>query len=437
MFVPDSINRRIAALALPAVASNITVPLLGLCDTAVTGHLGEAAFLAAISAGGMMLNVIFWVFGFLRMGTTGLTASAHGADDGAGVSRVLSRAVALAALAGVAIICVRQGLLSILVNVIGADERVAALSSEYFNICIWGAPALLVTLSINGWFIGMQTTFWPMVVSIAVNIVNVVCSLVAVFLLDMGFHGVAVGTLVANWLGLLLAIVALLRFGRGQTLWCGWSELWRGGELRRFFGVSADLFLRSSCIMIVSLAVTAYGARLGELTLAVNAVMMQFFVLFSYFMDGLAFSGEALCGKSAGASDRGGVVRAVKALIGWGIAAAAVFCAVYTLLLPQVAGLLTDVADVRSGVVAMRAFVALIPPVSAAAFLFDGFFIGLTATRRMLLTTFGATAIFFTIIIFGPGVNITLWCAFLAYLLVRGLGLAIQLPVIVGKIKSA
>ncbi len=429
----STINRKILALALPAIASNITVPLLGLCDTAVTGHLGSEAYIAAIAAGGMMLNVVFWVFGFLRMGTTGLTAEAHGAADPKRISCVFSRAVILALVAGLLIVAVRQPMSRLLLGVIGADADVTPLAARYFAICIWGAPALLVTLTINGWFIGMQNTVWPMAVSIAVNVVNVACSLTAVYALGMGFEGVAYGTLTANWTGLCLAVVAVLRYSRGMRLWSGWRMLWRGDELRKFFGVSTDLFFRSSCIMLVTLAVTSYGARLGALTLAVNAVMMQFFVMFSYFMDGLAFSGEALCGNGSGASDRAATLLAVKALIRWGAGVVVVFTALYWLFLPAVVSLLTDVAEVRDGVSNMRHFVRLIPVISVAAFLFDGFFIGLTATRRMLVTTFAAAIVFFGIIWLGPSANSTLWTAFLAYLLTRGLGLAAQMKTILDK----
>lgn len=430
-----SINRRILALALPAVASNITVPLLGLSDTAVTGHLGEAAFLAAIAAGGMMLNVIYWIFGFLRMGTTGLTAEAHGAGDSQRVAGVFSRSVALALLAGLIIMCLQRPLGLLLVDVIGADSDVSDLAMSYFRICIDAAPAVLITFAFTGWFIGMQNTFWPMVISISVNVINVLCSLSAVFLLDMGFVGVAYGTFTANWAGVVIGCFAVARFARGTKLWCGWRGLLHGG-LRRFFGVSSDLMLRSSCIMLVTLAVTSYGARLGDLTLAVNAVMMQFFVLFSYFMDGLAFSGEALCGRSAGASDRAGVLESVRALVRWGAVVAVIFCLVYALALPAATGLLTDVAEVRAGVISMKWFVILIPPVSTAAFLFDGFFVGLTATRRMLVTTLAAALIFFGIILLAPRTDPTLWVAFLAYLLVRGVGLACQLRTIVYRIPA-
>lgn len=431
----ETINRRILALALPAVASNITVPLLGLCDTAVTGHLGKAAYIAAIAAGGMMLNVVFWVFGFLRMGTTGMTAEAYGAKDNRQLACVISRSATLALLAGVMIVALSRPLGGLLQHIIGAEPEVAGLAMRYFEICIWEAPALLVTMSIVGWLIGMQNTVLPMIVSVSVNLINVMCSLTAVFILGLGFEGVAYGTLAANWIGVGIALLALRRLAAGRRLWCGLTGLASGG-LKRFFSVSAELFLRSSCIMIVTVAVTSYGARLGDVTLAINSVMMQFFLLFSYFIDGFAFSGEALCGKSAGAEDYPALLASVKAICRWGGGIAVAFCVLYSLFLMPAVNLLTDVAEVRAGVGSMRVFVALIPPVSVAAFLFDGFFVGLTATRRMFVTTFAASAIFFAIMTLCPEGNNTLWIAFLTYLTVRGLGLACQLPAVIEQHKG-
>lgn len=434
----NDLNRKILGLALPAIASNITVPLLGLCDTAITGHLGNALYLAAIAAGGTMLNVVYWLCGFLRMGTTGLTAKAYGASDNMAVGRVFSRSMLLAVSIGIFVIAFAVPLSSVLMGVISPDEEVKELAAKYFAICIWGTPALLATLSINGWFVGMQNTVFPMAVSISVNVINIICSLTAVFLLGMGFIGVAVGTLISNWAGFLLAIIFVARFAgkRKLMLWNGWRAIVRGGDFRQFFSVSTNLFFRSACIMGVSLAVTSIGARMGYLTMAVNTVMMQFFILFSYFMDGFAFSAEALCGKYAGAGNLAELRRTVKALLVWSAAIAAGFTLIYLLFYNPVVALLTDEKDVRNVAASMSFFAVLIPMVSFAAFIYDGFFIGLTATRRMLVTTLLAMGAFFlTVLCFHAdttaGRNMTLWTGFLSYLLVRGAGLALQLNTVV------
>lgn len=424
---------KILRLALPAIASNITIPLLGLCDTAVSGHLGNAEYLAAIAAGGMMINVVFWLCGFLRMGTTGLTAEAYGAANELKMSRVFSRAVAIALIIGALVTVFRHPLLRLLIWAMAPDAETVRLAGRYFDICILGAPAQLVTMALTGWFIGMQNTLWPMAVAVTVNVVNIAASLSAVYLLGMGFEGVAYGTLTANWLGVILASVAVWRFARSRRLWCGWGNLFKGGELRKFFTVSSDLFFRSACIMGVTFAVTSYGARMGSETLAVNAVMMQFFIFFSYFMDGLAFAGEAMCGKSLGAHDRDEFHSSVKALNKWGLWVAVGFLLVYLVGHKEIVALITDVGSVRDGVGQMSWALLLIPPVSMAAFLYDGFFIGLTATRRMLVTTLAATVVFFAVMLIFKMSNPTLWVAFLSYLGVRGIGLAAQLPHVVRK----
>lgn len=424
------VNRRILQLAVPAVVSNVTVPLLSLCDTAVTGHLGSPLYLAAIASGTMMVNVCFWLFGFLRMATAGLTANAFGAGNDRMIATVFSRSLLLGLLAGVILALCVMPLRSLLLTVVAPSAEVGILAGRYFTICLMGAPPLLATIAITGWFIGMQNTFWPMAVAITVNVINIGCSLLAVYVFNLGFEGVAWGTLTANWCGLVLSLCAALWMGRGRKLWCGWRELVKAGGKARFLNVSLDLMLRSACIMTVSLGVTAIGARIGDMTLAVNAVLMQFFVFFSYFMDGLAFAGEALCGRYCGAGDLATFRRATRGMLWWSVILALLFLTLYALGGDQVASLITNEKSVLTGVSEMHGVLILIPPVSVAAFIFDGFYIGLAATRRMLLTTVAALAAFYIVALAIPSPlsNTWLWAGFLSYLAVRGFGLAIQFP---------
>lgn len=423
-----SIHRRILALALPAIASNITIPLLGLCDTTITGHLGHTEYIAAIAAGSTMLNVILWLCGFLRMGTTGLSATAYGRRNREEQATVLSRAVFFAFLIGAAILLCSRPLLSLLLSIISPSADAAQLAADYFTICAWGIPPLLITLSINGWLIGMQNTVIPMVISIAMNVINVAASLIAVFILKTGFRGVALGTLTANWLALFIAIILLLRFIRGKGYVFSFSTIFRKGGFRKFFSVSVELFLRSACIMAVSTAVTSMGARMGDLTLASNAVAMQFFFFFSYFMDGFAFAGEALVGEAAGAANRHSLVTAIKALLIWSAGVAFTFLITYALTATALIDLITDIPEVRTACLSLLPAILLIPPLSFMAFILDGFFIGFTATRRMLLTTLAASVVFAAAMMIFPLSNTLLWTAFLSYLFIRGIGLLIQLP---------
>lgn len=420
-----SIDREILRLSVPAVVSNLAVPLLGLSDTFVSGHLGSSLFIGGIAMGSLMMSVAYWLFGFLRMGTTGLTAQAYGAGDFLMARRVLSRAFLAAVIIGISLILLQAPLAALLVDIIGAERGVADVALGYFGICVWGAPALLATMALTGWLIGMQTTLWPMVVTITMNAANIALSMVLVFVFDVGYKGVAYGTLCSNWLGLGLALAAA-RIYFGRNPFANPVAADKSAGLGRFATVNADIFLRSACMMSVTWGVMAAGARIGSDTLAANAVLMQFFTLFSYFMDGFAFTGEALCGRFAGGARWRMLSRCVARLFLWSGTLAAVFALLYFLLGNALVRVITDVESVRALCSDFMIWVALVPPVATCAFIFDGIFIGMTATRCMLASTALAAVGFFVILAvpFPSGAfysNARLWTAFLAYLAVRGI----------------
>lgn len=419
-------SRAILRLALPAIVSNISVPLLGLSDTAISGHLHSTVYLAAIAVGSMMFNLVFWLFACLRMSTTGLTAQAVGAGATRATRLVLAQSLTLAGAIGLLILLCRLPLSTLLGFIISAEPDVAAAASDYFLTTALCAPAVLMQMVIAGWFIGMQNTFYPMLLAIFTNAFNIALSLTLALGADMGFHGVATGTLAANWAGLCLAVALAIRFG-GLGVFSGFrsGQLMQG--LGRFFRVNTDLFLRSACIMAVSLSTTAFGARLGALTLAVNAVLMQFFHFFSYFSDGFAFAAEAITGRLAGAGRRTDLLRAIRNLLTWGAGMALLFTAIYSIAPEPIVELITDRPDVTDEVMRMRLWVVVIPGLTIAAFIFDGIYIGLTATRLMLLAAAGSATIFFAVacIPYGqPADNNILWTAFMAYLTARGAILA-------------
>ncbi len=430
------LDKEILRLSAPAIVSNITVPLLGLSDTAISGHLGNEAYIGAIAVGSMLINAVFWLFGFLRMGTTGLTALAYGAGDRQSCLTTLWQSVLVAVVGGMAVIAFRSPIFRVLGVVMGATDQVEGLAAQYFGIVIWAAPAQLATMCVLGWFLGMQDTVRPMTISIGVNVLNIVLSLGLVLGGGMGFRGVAFGTLIANWCGLALAVGLLLRFGRGWLSAPRLRQVLACARLRRFFTVNVNIFFRSACVMGVTVAVTAIGARIGDLALAANAVMMQFFLFFSYFMDGLAFTGEALAGRYAGASDRRMLVSSTNRLMLWAGILAVAFFAVYAVGYRQIIGFITDVPDVVAYAGDMGVWIMLMPPLTVGAFIFDGFYIGLTATGRMLRTTVASALIFFAVALINPGgerliavpTNDRLWAAFLAYLFCRGFFLALWWP---------
>ncbi|MDE6339782.1 MAG: MATE family efflux transporter, partial [Muribaculaceae bacterium] len=358
------------------------------------------------------------------------------ANDPPRYNSVFGRAGLLAFILAAIGVFFRTPLLALFIGIIDPGKMVADSASLYFTICVWGIPPLLMTLSINGWFIGMQNTVAPMCISISMNLFNVVASICAVYVFKAGFAGVAYGTLIANWTGLCLAIAIVIFTSRRYKLKIlSLKEIIAGG-FGKFFRVSSDLFLRSACIMSVSMAVTAIGARMGDLTMAVNTIMVQFFLFFSYFMDGFSFAGEALVGKHAGASKLPEVYDVTKQLMKWSAAMAIAFMLIYLFGASLIATLITDVENVREGINKMRVFIWILPPIAVWAFIYDGVFIGLTATRRMFLTTFVATLLFASVIAIGwhfypfsahPSTgNRILWSAFLGFLAVRGIGLALQ-----------
>lgn len=422
------LNKEILRLSIPAIISNITVPILGLSDTTISGHLGSELYIGAIAVGTMMFNVVFWLFGFLRMGTTGLTAQAYGARDNDECRKLLVRACALGLIIGVVILLLHIPIRWLLLLLISPEGQVADYASDYFNICIWGAPALLFNMAVMGWFLGVQNTVVPMIISVSVNIVNIILSLCFVFLFDMGFEGVAYGTMISNWVGVGIAILYVLKFYEWRFPKICRTDILQLSDMGRFFKINTDIMFRSACIMSVSLTVTSIGAQLGALTLAANAIIMQFFILFSYFMDGFAFAAEALSGKFVGARDLQNLKRVINRLLLWALGVASVFTIIYIGGYKFIVSFITNEANVIATVDKYSLWLKLIPIVTVAAFIYDGIYIGLTATRQMLIATFLSAMAFLSICFIHPfGGNLidlpqnhTLWIAFLTYLLLRG-----------------
>lgn len=413
-----SIDRDILRLAVPAVVANITTPLLSLADMAIVGHIGSPAFIAAIALGGTLFSMVYWLFGFLRMGTGGMTAQACGARDTAAVDALLYRALAVSVLSGTVLILVSPLLRTPLLGFMGAPPESSALAGRYFDILIFGAPASLSIYVFNGWFIGLRDSRRPMWLSLIVNVVNIVCSLVLVYGLRLGIDGVAVGSLIAQWTGFAVAVMMARRY-RPQVP--SLAVLLRVAELRRFLSVNADIFLRTLCLVAVTVWFTRAGARQGDTLLSVNALLMQLFVLFSYLMDGYAYAGEALVGNAAGAGDRHAVGRCVRALFCHGAIVAAFFTVAYAFCGDLVLSLLSDNDVVLAAAGDYRWWAVLIPVAGVGAFIWDGVFVGATMTRAMLLSMAVATAIFFAVCLslYQAMGNHALWLAFILYLSAR------------------
>ena len=418
-------HRDIYRIALPATLSNITVPLLSLVDLSIVGHLGSPTYLGAISVGGTIFNMLYWVFAFLRMGTTGLTSQAYGRQDEREMEGCLVRAVTVGLGVSVTLLCLQWPLQEMLLTLIGAEGGVRQYAALYYRICIWGAPAVLCQYALTGWFIGMQEARCPLYVALFQNIVNIGCSLFFVYVWNRGVAGVAAGTVVAQYAGLLLAVfwVVRLRQGRQESIRAVcWKGYFTWTLLRRFFRVNRDIFLRTLCLVAVTTYFTSAGARQGEVVLAMNAVMMQFFLLYSFFMDGIAYAGEALAGRFQGAGDYRQMSVCIRNLFQWGSVVALVFTLFYGLGGQWFMGILTDETEVLCMAARYWGWTVVIPIAGMAAFLWDGVFIGLTATRQMLLAMAGSAVLFFLFFFLGEPLwgNHALWLAFIVYLLARG-----------------
>ncbi len=416
-------NKKILQLAIPSIVSNITVPLLGLIDVAIVGHLGSAAYIGAIAVGGMLFNIIYWLFGFLRMGTSGMTSQAFGQRDLKEVTRVLLRAVGVGLFIALCLLLLQYPIRKIAFLLIDATPEVRELATVYFNICVWGAPAVLGLYSFAGWFIGMQNSRFPMFIAITQNVVNIVASLSFVYLLDMKIEGVALGTLIAQYAGLFMASLLWLRYYGRLKIAFRWREIIGKTAMKRFFQVNSDIFFRTLCLVAVTTFFTSTGARQGDVVLAVNTLLMQLFTLFSYIMDGFAYAGEAMTGRYVGARNNTGLQRMIRLLFRWGWGLSLSFTILYMIGGQDFLGVLRIDTIVINAAGSYYYWVLAIPLAGFAAFLWDGILIGATATRLMLYSMLVASGLFFVVyyLFYGVMGNHALWMAFLIYLSLRGI----------------
>ena len=424
-------HKEILSLAIPSIVTNITVPLLGLVDVAIVGHMGDASYIGAIAVGTMMMNVICWLFGFLRMGTSGMTSQAYGRGDSKEAATILFQAIALGAAIGILFVLFQPLLLRLFLFFMRPSDEIRAFASVYFHVCVFGLPAALVMYGLTGWFIGMQDTRTPMTVSIFQNIVNIMTSLLLVYVFGMKVEGVALGTLTAQYSGLLLALYILRRkyashyqllFSQFTLKPGDYSSFSYKHTLNRFFRVNRDIFLRTLFLVAVNAAFTSVGSRQGDVILAVNTLLFQFFTLYSYIMDGFAYAGEAICGKYYGAGNVPSFHACIRRLFAWGVIMTVVYTAAYYFGANDILHVLSNEQTVIEASEPYLLWVALIPVAGMGAFIWDGVFIGITDSRGMLLSCFVAAIVFAIILslFFTAMGNHALWLALLSYLLARG-----------------
>ena len=414
-------DRQILQIALPSIVSNITVPLLGMIDVAIVGHMGSPVYIGAVAVGSMIFNLVYWLFGFLRMGSSGLTAQALGRRDFTEVTRLLVRSVSIALGIALLLILFQVPLKWLMFWLIGPTSDVVPFASTYFNIVIWGAPASLALFSLMGWYIGMQNTRFPMMISIMQNIVNILASLTLVYGFGMKIEGVAFGTVIAQYAGLLMAVGLLARNYSRLFRYFSKDRLFR--KMGAFFAINRDIFLRTLCLVAVNLFFTAAGARQGAVILSVNTVLIQLYLFFSYFMDGFAYAGEALGGKAYGAHNITAFHETLRRLWMWMLIVTLAYTLLYMVGGSWIVALLTDEAQVIETSREYIWWAWLIPAAGCVAFIWDGIFIGITATRGMLVSSFVSAIVFFAVYLLSEKTlgNHGLWLAQIVYLAMRGI----------------
>jgi MATE family multidrug resistance protein len=387
-----SLNSQILRLAIPSILANITIPLVGLVDTAIVGHIANATAIGGIAIGTMLFELLYWNFGFLRVGTSGMTAQAIGRGDRVECARLLSQSIGIA-LIGTALIWLIQWLfVNLVLTLVPCSPEVASFAREYFFIRIWAAPATLSLMAFKGWFIGMQDTVSPMITDILVNVVNMAVSYVLAVYTPMGALGVALGTVIAQFTGLTAAIILLLV--KYRQLWQGLSPLrlaFNGQGMKRLLSLNGNLFVRSLCFMVVYVGFTSLASQYGDVELAVSTIMMKLFMLFSYFVDGFAYAGEALVGKCIGVNiearsnnqEQLDISRVVRLLFVWSLCVGVLFTLIFALWSRELYHAMTSDMTVFARLTDYTLWLIAMPIVSTLAFMWDGVYTGATAGKQI------------------------------------------------------
>lgn len=423
------LNHEILKLAIPNIISNITVPLLGLVDMMLMGHLESVAYIGAIGLGGTIFSVIYSIFSFMRAGTTGFTAQAYGGQDRQEISYAFYRSICIAFIATVLVLSLQRPIEWIAMQLLNGSEEVLAFTSDYFRVRIWAAPAVLCLYTFNGWYIGMQNTTIPMVIAILINVVNIGLSVLFVNVFKMGVVGVALGTVIAQYTGLLTAFIFMLVRYRQYLVPVRRAILLQADKLRRFFKVNTDFMIRSILLVLTIAFFTNQSAKLGDDILAVNMILMQFFYIFSYFTDGFAYAGEALVGRFTGAHDLSNLKKTIKYLLLWGVALSVPFTLLYWAFPEAFIRLVSDQPGVAEQARPYYIYMVLIPVITFAAFLWDGIYIGATAAREIRNTMIIASLLvflpawYFLMPVYG---NHGLWIAFLLFMVARGVSMTVM-----------
>lgn len=429
MHNPQEINKQIYRLALPNIISNFSIPLLGAVDTALMGRLESEHYLGAVGIGGVIFSFIYWGFGFLRMATTGLTAQAFGENNTSECGRLLLRATSIGIMGSLFLFIFQWQLADMSFHLINTSPEVEHLARAYYHIRIYAAPATLCLHALHGVFLGLQNAHYPMLLTIVVNLVNIGLNLVFVQGLGMKVEGVALATVIAQYVGLLLAI--LLFFRRYRSLLTGWNfrEVLLLSKLKRFLSISGDIFIRT-CLLVFSHAYfTAKSAALSDTVLAINTILLQYINLLSYAIDGFAFAAESMIGKYKGAQDLQNLKRTTRLIFLWAFLFSGVILLILMCFGERLLYVFTDQMSLVEQAEVYLIWVIIAPVINVAAYIWDGIFLGATASRALRNSVIVSTLLYLSAVyLLMPFGNHGLWGALTLLLIARGVSLTMLAP---------
>ena len=421
-------NKKILRLAIPNIISNITVPLLSSVDTAVMGHLESPLYLGAIALGSMIFNFIYWGFGFLRMGTTGLTAQSFGSKNDVEVSSILFRASLVSMIIGFSLIVLQYPISELSFFLIDGSKEVEEFATHYYNIRIYAAPATLSLYALNGWFLGVQNSKYPLYIALFINILNILLNLIFVYQLNMKVEGVAWATVFAQYLGVIFSIILIIKKYNVYIRFFSLDKVIEKSKVLRFFKVNTDIFFRTILLIFTISFFTAKSAEINDEILAANFILMQLWLIISYGVDGFAFAAESLVGKYFGAKDKVKLKKTIKYSFTWGLSLGLILSICYLLFGRTILSFYTNQENIIQIATLFLGWIIAAPIINTVSFIWDGVYFGVTETRRMLFSM-----IISVLFVFLPVYYLTnnwlgnhaIWFSLTAFMIMRGITLTL------------
>ena len=429
MITTDTINKQIFRLTIPNIISNFSIPLLGAVDTALMGRLESEHYLGAIGIGSVIFSFIYWGFGFLRMTTTGLTAQAYGEQNHTECGLLLQRSISLGVISSVVLILMQWVFADISFWLITSSSQVEQLARRYFHIRIYAAPAVLCLHGFIGVFLGLQNARLPMILTILINIINIILNLIFVKALGMKVEGIAYATVIAQYVGLVMACVLFLtRYRYLLTTW-DFQQILSFSKLKRFLGISSDIFFRTLCLVYSHAFFIAKSAVLGDTILAINTILLQFITLMSYAIDGFAFAAESMVGKYIGAQDIQNLKRTIRYIFLWSFVFGGIIMLIFLFFGEWCLHFFTNQTELIEQATPYLIWIIVAPIVNVAAYIWDGIYLGATASKPLRNSMFVAMLLFIgTVYLLLPYGNHGLWCALTVLLVIRGVLLTVLAP---------